>query len=203
MKQITSLLPAMLALAIAAPVAMAEIVEIPPEEMTEAYIKDTTVIVKKQIPVAEQAPRAVIKVSPIEDDYSEGETAMESTTVVRTIQEGTTYDMIPQQNYQLDAQTSYTFESPAYDPYLHANDAKLREVLGLEPGTPIDYNNLQFPVGVNTDGSSTASADPTQFQLVIPNSGNYAPGSFGTPNGEIGVNVTQDAITLQLNLPQR
>lgn len=203
MKQITCFLPAVLTLAISAPVALAEIVEIPPEEMTEAYIKDTTVIVKKQLPVPQQAPRAVIKVSPIEEDYSEGETAMDSSTTVRTQQQSVTYDMIPQQNYQLDAQTSYTFESPSYDPYLHANDAKLREVLGLEPGAPIDYNNLQFPTGLNTDGSSTASADASQFQLVIPNSGNYAPASFGTPNGEIGVNVTQESITFQLNVPQR
>jgi len=41
----------------------AEIVEIPPEEMTEEYIKDTTVIVRKKAPVPANEKRTLIRVS--------------------------------------------------------------------------------------------------------------------------------------------
>jgi hypothetical protein len=199
---------AVLPLALTAAIASAEIVEIPPEEMTQEYIRDTTVIVKESVPVLEQAPKAMIKVSPLEDDFSEGESTLETTgeltAAQRALLESIFSDNSAQQNFQLDSQSSFAYQSPAYDPYLHVNDDKLREVLGLEPGAPIDYNNLQFPATAQTNGVNALSSDnPGQFQLVIPNSGNYSPSAFSTPNGEIGVTVTSDNIIFQMNTPQQ
>jgi len=212
MKSLPVLLPTILisgSAALLSGVAIADIAEIPPEEMTQEYIKDTTVIVKKEMPVViEEKPRAVIRVSPLEDDFSEGETTLESTDELTAQQQALLNsifsDNTAQQNYQLEAQSSYAFQTPDYDPYLHANDDKLREVLGLEPGAPIDYDNLQFPATAQTNGVNALGSDnPQQFQLVIPNSGNYSPSAFSTPNGEIGVTVTQDNIIFQMNAPQQ
>lgn len=183
----------------------AEIVEIPAEEMTESYIKDTTVIVRKQAPSEISKTRSVIKVSPLDDDFSEGESAAEGTSVQREAYEEMPFDMTAQTQYQFEAASNYSIESPAYDGDRHANDDRLREILGLEADEPIDYSNLQFPAGPAPGGETIPSnlgITGSQFQIVIPNSNNYRPDSYQSTNGEIGVSITPDQITLQVTPPR-
>lgn len=190
---------------LATPLAYAEIVEIPAEEMTESYIKDTTIIVRKQAPSEISQTRSVIRVSPIKDDFSEGNSTSDSTALVREAYEKMPFDMTTQTQYQFDTASSYNIESPAYDGDRHANDDRLREILGLDASEPIDYSNLQFPVGAAPIGTSVPNnldISGQQFQIIIPNSSNYRPEAYTTTNGEIGVSVTPEQIILQVNAPR-
>jgi hypothetical protein len=191
---------------LAMPFANAEIVEIPAEEMTESYIKDTTVIIRKQAPSEISKTRSVIRVSPIEDDFSEGEAASDGTEVQRAAYEQMPFDMTAQTQYQFESASSYAIESPAYDCDRHANDDRLRQILGLEAGEPIDYSNLQFPTTpIAPDGTilpNNANITGSQFQIVIPNSNNYGSDAYSSANGELGVTITPEQITFQVNAPR-
>ena len=92
---------------LAMPFANAEIVEIPAEEMTESYIKDTTVIIRKQAPSEISKTRSVIRVSPIEDDFSEGEAASNGTEVQRAAYEQMPFDMTAQTQYQFESASTH------------------------------------------------------------------------------------------------
>lgn len=191
---------------LATPYAYAEIVEIPADEMTESYIKDTTIIVRKQAPSDISKTRSVIRVSPIKDDFSEGKSTSDNTTLVREAYEKMPFDMTSQTQYQFDAASSYSIESPAYDGDRHANDDRLRQILGLEAGEPIDYSNLQFPTTpIAPDGTilpNNANITGSQFQIVIPNSNNYGSDAYSSTNGELGVTITPEQITFQVNAPR-
>jgi len=188
-----------------APAVMAEIVEIPAEEMTESYIRDTTVIVRKKAPTQQNERRSVIRVSPLEDDFSEGESTSASTSIIREQFESIPYDMTAQTEYEFARVTQTVPATPNYDPDRYANDARLREVLGLDENAPIDYNNLQLNSFVLEEGTAVPgnlAINPYSFEIVIPNSGNYPSESYSTPNGEADINVTPDEIRFQMNAPR-
>ena len=149
----------------------AEIVEIPPEEMTEEYIKDTTVIVRKKAPVPTNEKRTLIRVSPMEEDFSEGQTLdgeMDSFALIEQQQNLTITD---QQANDLNARASYDFVTPNMDPNKLAREDNLRAVLGLPEGAPIDYSTLQFPAGttLNPESGISSNSGSQGFQLQIPN----------------------------------
>ncbi|WP_420590858.1 hypothetical protein [Bacterioplanoides sp.] len=187
---------------------VAEIREIPPEEMTEAYIRDTTVIVRKQKPTDEQSneANAVIRVSPLEQDFSEGE-ATASTT------QNNEYSPLPEQQYlgehhtmELLNQVAYSFRAPQADENKEVRDNALRAALNLQPGEAIDYDNLRFPSqipdGVIPPLGTDVSTSPSQFVLSIPNTGNYTPKNYVTPGGEYQIDITPDRINFTINAPQ-
>tara|TARA_B100001245_G_scaffold236685_1_gene229923 strand:+ start:3465 stop:4256 length:792 start_codon:yes stop_codon:yes gene_type:complete len=193
-----------LPLAMTSAAAMAEITEIPPEEMTEAYIKDTTVIVREaREDELRKIIKALITVFPIDETYSEGNTVADDSSAAiqaQAINERLTVD---QQQYLLELAQQVSYDSPEMDMDRHANDEYLRQILNLDPGTPIDYSNLQFPDGAGAiDGNNFLFTNGSnQLQLVIQNPNGYAPATFSTPNGEIGVNITPENINLSINLP--
>lgn len=188
--------------------ATAEIREIPPEEMTEAYIRDTTVIVRKQQPDPEHNNKinAVIRVSPLEDDFSEGETTASATSANE-------YTPVAEQQYlgehhsmELLNQVAYSFRAPLADENKEVRDNALRAALNLQPGEEIDYNNLRFPNQI-PDGTipplgTGVNTSPSQFVLSIPNNGNYTPRNYATPGGEYQIDITPDRINFTLNAPQ-
>ncbi|MEK9711056.1 MAG: hypothetical protein VW258_00665 [Thalassolituus sp.] len=190
--------------ALLSPLAQAEIQEIPAEEMTESYIRDTTVIVRKQAPTVENTQRTLIRVSPLEDDFSEGESVSDSTAEIRQMYEAMPGDMTAQTEYEFYRVNQVIPTTPEYDPDRYANDAKLREVLGLSPNEAIDYNNLSnlaLPT-VGPDGETVPDGmtiNPGSFQIVIPNTNGYPSESHLTPNGEASINVTPENITFQFN----
>lgn len=187
------------------PATFAEIVEIPADEMTESYIKDTTVIVRKQAPTEVSKTRTVIRVSPLEEDFSEGQATAEGTSLLRQAYEQLPPDTTAQTQYQFEAASNYQIPAPVYDADRHANDDRLRAILGLDVNEPIDYSNLQFPTGAAPDGTllpDNLAVSGPQFQIIIPNSNNYRPESYNSQNGEVGVSVTPDQIILQVNAPR-
>ena len=188
--------------------AVAEIREIPPEEMTEAYIRDTTVIVRKQQPSQghNDKSNAVIRVSPIDQDYSEGEATASSAS-------NTEYAVQPEHQYlgehhtmELLNQVAYSFRAPEADENKEARDDALRAALNLQPGETIDYDSLRFPSqipdGVIPPLGTDVSTSPSQFVLSIPNTNNYTPKNYVTPGGEYQIDITPDSISFTINTPQ-
>ena len=192
--------------------AQAEIREISPQELTESYIRDTTVIIRRERNTADGEPhqtspgaKATLRVSPADKSFSAANTL-----------DGQQRQHMPpvdkENDYSadinsalLDASQDYTFSSHAYDVLKQERDSRLRNVLNPDPGTAIDYSDLQFPTAVTPDGSlppgSAYTIAPAQFSISIPNSGNYPPYSFRTPGGEYQVDVTPDDIVFTINLP--
>ncbi|MDF1763957.1 MAG: hypothetical protein P1U57_11155 [Oleibacter sp.] len=191
-------------LSLSASITYADIVEIPPEEMTESYIRDTTVIVRQRAPEQASDTNMAIRVSPIDEPFEDGDKAKESSDRVQRDLEQVNLSADSQENaYRQATSGDLTFRMPSLDPDRSSNDEYLREVLGLQPGAPIDYNNLTFPDsgGTQTFGDISATSTSNQFEIVIPNSNGLRTESFNTPNGEFGINVTPDGIRLQINRP--
>lgn len=186
-------------------ISQAEIVEIPAEEMTESYIRDTTVIVRKQAPTQENARRTLIRVSPLEDDFSEGESTAEAAQLQRIEYEAMPDDNTAQLQYEFQRISATQYAAPDYDHDRYANDDNLRRLLGLADDEPIDYANLRYPL-TSVDGETPPEGmnlTPETFQIVIPNTGNYRNDSYSTQNGEMGVTVTPENITFEMTLPGR
>lgn len=181
-------------------VTLAEIREIPAEEMTEAYIKDTTVIVRKK-KTEENGTGTEVKVKPLADQFSEGESLNANRSDSGGAADNYQAEMI---NNDLAIRNSTGYD--ATDPLQAQREAYLRQVLGLDPGAPIDYNKLAFPTNVSTDITPPAGIGsvitPGQFSISIPNNGNYQSQNIQTPGGEYQVNITPSNITFTLNLPQ-
>ncbi len=202
-----ALLPGILlpGLLLSAPLAHAEITEIPPEEMTEAYIRDTTVIVREaEEDEMKKIIRALITVFPIDETYSEGDTVASDTELAIQMQAYNQLSTVEQQQYLLEAAQQLSIQTPDLDQDRHVNDEFLRQILGLEAGAPIDYSNLQFPTGIDmASGNNLLFTEQggSGFQLTIQNSSGYAPTTFATPGGEIGVSVTPDNISISINTP--
>ena len=186
----------------------AEIREIPAEEMTEAYISDTTVIVRKKQPQedsSEQKTKTSVRVSPSQEAYREGENTAAEHNQSEILMTGD--NRAERTATELSSQQAYDFSVPDLDPQQAARDAYLRDILGLEAGTPIDYSNLQFPTSISTDITPPAGVGydiaPGQFAISIPNAGNYPERRYATPGGEYQVDVTPSEIIFIINLPQK
>lgn len=192
---------------LAAP-AMADIKEIPPEEMTEAYIRDTTVVVPQQNQ-SQSATKATIKVAPLEnlsdnDNPGPGDDRSARPDLTPAAEQY----LSEQRDRQLQQQQQPGFTQPQpTDANIAAREAYLRDLLGLKADQPIDYNNLKFPV------PSTLPPVPTgltgyelkadQFSISIPNTNNHPALTQQTPGGEMKVDVTPSDIIFTINLPQR
>ncbi|MCD8524114.1 MAG: hypothetical protein LRY66_12825 [Saccharospirillaceae bacterium] len=185
----------------------AEITEIPAEEMTEAYIRDTTVIVRKQPagqPAKDHQSDASLRVSPLDQPYDESADLKGGSEVPAQIMDAY---LAEQRNNALLNQNAFEFRSPSLDPQQALRDEYLRDVLGLEPGAPIDYSNLQFPTNITPDITPPAGIGhtiaPGQFAISIPNSDNINAQTHQTPGGEYRIDVTPSEIIFTINLPQQ
>lgn len=194
-----------LSLLLASAASQAEITEIPPEEMTEAYIKDTTVIIREaEEDELKKIIRALITVFPIEENYSEGNSVADDTELSIQQQAFAQMSNVEQQQYLLEVAQQIAYQSPDLDPDRHANDEFLRQILNLDAGAPIDYENLQFPEGLGAVSGNNiifTQQGGNSLQLVIQNANGYSPTSFSTPNGEFDVNITPDQINFSINIP--
>src|SRR5690554_3021995 len=188
--------------------AVADIQEIPPEEMTEAYIRDTTVVVPQQNQNS-SATAATVKVAPLEDlPGSNQATPGDDRSARPDLTSAAEQYLSEQRDRQLQQQQQPGFTQPQpTDANIAAREAYLRDLLGLKAGQPIDYNNLTFPV------PSTLPPVPTgltgyelkadKFSISIPNTNNHPALTQQTPGGEMKVDVTPSDIIFTINLPQR
>ncbi|MEH6447207.1 MAG: hypothetical protein V7765_00960 [Oleispira sp.] len=192
-------------------IAWAEISSLSSEELTDTYIKDTTVIVRQQKPENKSPSVPVkLKVTPIEEATQL--LPQDQTHSVSSISyELSTYDDLNNLRAldnnlapQLPLATTEFLKAPISEGTLD----KIRAAYSLTG--PIDLTSLDFKASLPDDldissslpTNSNFSADGNSFTIKIPNLGNFNSQQIASPNGEIGVNVTPSHIEYTLNLPK-
>jgi len=191
----------------------AEISSLSSEELTDTYIKDTTVIVRqpKQAEPSTKVP-VKLKVTPLEQAAQV--LPEDQTHQVSSIShELSTYDdlnsfraldndiQIP-----LPATTTEFLKAPLNDDLI----TLFKNQLGVDITNSADLTNEGFNVNLANNINSSLpvgslnsiSANEQSFTLTIPNNGNFNSQQIQSPNGEIAVNVTPSQIQYTINLPK-
>ncbi len=199
-------------------VAWSEISSLSQEELTDTYIKDTTVIVRpqKEQPAVSEDVRISLKVSPLEEATQL--TPQDNTQILSAINPAlNSYTELNEQAAlranlapQTPLPTTQFLLPPASEDALALIRQEYNGAYGIEAGTPIDLTSLGFLPTLPQEQSfknglpagTALSADDRSFTLRIPNLGNFNSQSFATPNGEVGVNVTPAHIEYTVNLPR-
>lgn len=185
--------------------ATADIKEISPEEMTESYIRDTTVIVPRAEP-NQGGVKADIVISEIEAQPTTADTPQNKAGARPDLAPVSDNYLAEQWNRSQAVQNQPQYNQPLLDPSQAQRDEYLRTILGLEAGTPIDYSQLQFPTSVAPVTPPPGVAydmKPGSFTISIPNTNNYAETSHQPVNGNYKVDVTPSDIIFTINLPQQ
>lgn len=196
-------------------IAWAEISSLSSEELTDTYIKDTTVIVRQQKPENTSSSVPVkLKVTPLEEATQL--LPQDQTHTVSSISyELSTYDDLNNQRAldnnlapPLPLATTIFIKDPTSEIALQAIRNNYGAAQGVFDGKPIDLTTLGFlptltpdrpeDIPAGTSYQSTASS----FTIRIPNLGNFNSQQIASPNGEIGVNITPSHIEYTLNLPK-
>jgi len=191
----------------------AEISSLSSEELTDTYIKDTTVIVRqpKQVEPSTKVP-VKLKVTPLEQAAQV--LPEDQTHQVSSIShELSTYDdlnsfraldndiQIP-----LPATTTEFLKAPLNDDLISLFKNQLKvDIANVADITNEGFNvNLanKFNSELPLDSLNSISANEQSFTLTIPNTGNFNSQQIQSPNGEIAVNVTPTQIQYTINLPK-
>jgi hypothetical protein len=192
-------------------VVWAEISSLSPEELTDTYIKDTTVIVRqrKEQDVTASLP-VRLKVTPIEQATQVlPEDQNHSTSAIS--HELSTYDDLNNQSALENNLTPHPpiataqfLKEPLSEELLNS----IRQAYGIGETEDIDISTLPFltnlipsnprDIPIGTSYQSTENS----FSITIPNIGNFNSQQITSPNGEIGVNVNPSTIEYTLNLPE-
>ena len=199
-----------LLLVLASTAAWSEISTLTASELTDTYIKDTTVIVRP-----EQAPkdpiekvRVKLKISPAEET-TKIRPHDEEMDLAAMSPELNSYTELNEQaalsrNLQTLPLVSTEFlTAPPSETTLN----QVRAAYGIGAGEPVDLTSLPFltnltpNLGLPNPGNATYNTTADSFTIRIPNTGNFNSQNIASPNGEIGVNVTPSHIEYTLNLP--
>lgn len=189
----------------------AEISSLSTEELTDTYIKDTTVIVRQKEAVETTPSTPVnLKVTPLEE-ATQVLPQDQTHTLSSITHELTTYDDLNSQRAldnnlapQLPLATTEFLRAPVSEAVL--ND--IRQAYGIDAAQPVDLTALPFLADLPLDNpnkvpvGSSYKYDANSFTITIPNLGNFNSQQIASPNGEIGVNVTPSHIEYTLNLPK-
>ena len=200
-------------LLLASSLTWAEISSLTSEELTDTYIKDTTVIVRqpKQAEPSTKLP-VKLKVTPLEQA---AQVLPEDQThrVSSISNELSTYDDLNSfRALDNDIQaplpsTSVDFlKAPLSDDLI--NLFKNQGFTGVN--TPADLANQKFSKNLAgnlivdswPDDTRPLTANEESFTITIPNLGNFNSQQIQSPNGEIAVNVTPTQIQYTVNLPK-
>jgi hypothetical protein len=192
-------------------VARAEISTLSPEELTDTYIKDTTVIVRqrKEQDVTSSLP-VRLKVTPLEQ-ATQVLPEDQNHSISAISHELSTYDGLNNQSAlennltpQLPIATAQFLREPLSEELLDS----VRQAYGIGETEDIDISTLPFltnlipsnpgdiPIGTSYQFTENS------FSITIPNIGNFNSQQITSPNGEIGVNVNPSTIEYILNLPE-
>ena len=184
----------------------AEISSLTSEELTDTYIKDTTVIVRQP---KQEAPDTKIpvklKVTPLE------QTAQvlpqdQTHTVLSTYDDLNNFRALDN-DLQVSLPTATTEFLKA--PNSLALLQQIQTAYGLDE-LPTDLSTLGFNANMANDISIQSAlpdqtgfaADSQSMTFTIPNNGNFNSQQIQSPNGEIAVNVTPTQIQYTINLPK-
>ncbi len=189
----------------------AEISSLTSEELTDTYIKDTTVIVRqpKQAEPSTKIP-VKLKVTPLEQAAQV--LPEDQTHQISSIShELSTYDDLNSfraldNDIQIPLPNATTefLKAPISEDIIN----RVRSAYGVDADDPIDLSSLGFlptllptnPEAIKAGSSYSTTAE--SFTLTIPNNGNFNSQQIQSPNGEIAVNVTPSQIQYTINLPK-
>ncbi len=184
--------------------ANADIQEISAEEMTEAHIRDTTVLIRKQ---ATEEPQGAINVKITPNKGNELDSIVDPNQETQQRPDLTplsdTY-LSEQRERSLQQQQSGVNMKP-YDPSQIEREHNLNKIwkeFNLQGDIPTDYGNLTFPTYVDIPAGTDLSIGSHEFSISIPNTNKYQPSTQQTPNGEYQINITDDNIKFIINLPK-
>jgi hypothetical protein len=189
----------------------AEISSLSSEELTDTYIKDTTVIVrqKKEQDVTSSLP-VRLKVTPLEQ-ATQVLPEDQNHSISAISHELSTYDDLNNQRAlennltpQLPIATTQFLKEPLSEELLNT----VRQAYGIGSTENVDISTLPFLTNLTPSnpgdiptGTSYQSTE-NSFSITIPNIGNFNSQQIASPNGEIGVNVSPSSIEYILNLPK-
>lgn len=200
-------------LLLASSLTWAEISSLTSEELTDTYIKDTTVIVRqpKQAETSDKIP-VKLKVTPLEQAAQV--LPEDQTHKISSISnELNTYDDLNSLRaldndiqIPLPATTTEFLKAPLNDDLI----TLFKQQLKVDIADPADLTGLKFNENLATnlnsslpiDSLNSISANEQSFTLTIPNTGNFNSQQIQSPNGEIAVNVTPSQIQYTINLPK-
>jgi hypothetical protein len=191
--------------------ALAEISSLSPEELTDTYIKDTTVIVrqKKEQEVTSSLPIR-LKVTPLEQ-ATQVLPEDKNHSISAISHELSTYDDLNNQralDNNLTPQSLIATKEFLKQPLSEDLSKTVRQAYGIGETENIDISTLPFltnlipsnpgdiPTGISYQSTESS------FSITIPNTGNFNSQQIASPNGEIGVNVSSSSIEYILNLPK-
>lgn len=192
-------------------VAWGEISSLSSEELTDTYIKDTTIIVRQQKTqeVSSSIP-VKLKVTPLEQ-ATQVLPEDQSGSLASVSHELSTYDDL--NNFRaldnnlalpLPIATTEFLKAPLSESVLN----EIRQAYAIEPGERFNLEAQRFRTTLEPArkedipvGSSYITTE-NSFTIKIPNIGNFNSQQISSPNGEIGVNITPDNIEYTLNLPK-
>lgn len=189
-----------------------EISSLTASELTDTYIKDTTVIVRPT-----QAPRESVekvrvklKVSPI-DEATQIRPHDDERNLAAISEELNSYTELNERAaLSTSLQTTLPITTTEFLTPPPSNNVldQVRAAYGLDSSAPVDLTTLPFlsnltpRLGLSNPSNATYSTSPDSFTIRIPNTGNFNTQNIASPNGEIGVNVTPSHIEYTLNLPR-
>lgn len=204
------LFPSLLLAACFASVSYADIKEIPAEEMTESYIRDTTVLVPKA--QDSQPSNVQVKVDPNPapttlDSLPKDDGSQASKPAI-----GSSYAPEQRELQLQQSQQRTASQQPIFDPQQQSRDDNLRSVLrkhnidfasiGVPETGPIDYSKLQYPSMGKVDAQgNSVNATANQIIISVPNSG-YSFKEQQTPKGEYQIRVENGNLQLIINRPK-
>lgn len=192
--------------------ASAEISSLTPEELTDTYIKDTTVIVRqKEQETPMQTIPVSLKVTPLE---KAAQVLPEDQThsVSSISNELRTYDDLNNlsnldrntQPQLPEASTEFLKSQPSLSVLKQIQDAYGLDKLPTDLTTLGFNQNMANDIAIqgNLPSNTGFAADDKSMTFTIPNLGNFNTQQIQSPNGEISVNVNPNQIQYIINLPK-
>ncbi len=188
----------------------AGIKEIPAEEMTESYIRDTTVLVPK---ASDSQPNNVqVKVDPNPAPTALDSLPKDDGSHASKPAIGSSYAPEQREIQLHQSQQRTASQQPVFDPLQQSRDDNLRKVLrdnhidfasvGVPEVGPIDYSKLQYPTMNKSDlNGNSVSSTPNQIIISVPNSG-YSFKEQQTPGGEYQIRIDNNQLQLIINRPK-
>ena len=189
-----------------------EISSLTASELTDTYIKDTTVIVRPTQAPKESVEkvRVNLKVSPI-DEPTQIRPHDDERNLAGMSQELNSYTELNERAaLSMNLQTSLPIATTEFLTPPPSEDiiSLIRGKYGILPGEPIDLTALGFKANLTPDlglanpSGAEFTTTESSFTITIPNTGNFNTQNISSPNGEVGVNVTPSHIEYTLNLPR-
>lgn len=186
----------------------AELTEIPPEKLTNSYIKDTTIIVEQKKPEPETAQEMLkddlhIEVSP--QSYSSAKQTEQKT--LPKIANNPEMDL--QQHFKpVDSPVLYQFlkqqQTKSYDPQAQSTEKKLRKQFNIPYNQPIDFANINLPTSengkYNLGASKGYSVGKKSLEIRIPNTSGYKAQTIQSADNTFSVEVTASDLIFKFNL---